>query len=286
MSELTTQPAQQQLAPQPKRSVRQQVQDALASAEMQAALAVCPPWLDRGRFVAQAAADAADPALSGVPLPELVRGYLRIARMGLEPGECKHVARVPRGNTLDVQVQWQGLHYLFRLGGWEVSAHIVCWGDDIQLEPVGPDEWSVARHIYDPFARVVRLPDDKQTPGTLRGAYVCGRHLQTGEVRYRMVPVERIERARRAAKTQTIWQSDYAAMVAKTAMHQAASRRWFPLASDVQSAMTLAEELDLPPLQVMAPVAPVRIGTVSRVSLPAPVDVEAWATQEVEATEV
>jgi recombinational DNA repair protein RecT len=250
----------------PRKSVRAQMAEAFASAEMQAALAVCPPWLDRTRFAAQACADAADPTLASVPLAELVRGYLRIARMGLEPGETKHVARVPRGNTLDVQVQWQGLHFLFRQGGWEVSAHLVVWGDDIELREVGPDEFEVVRHTYDPFGRTVAPPDGKQTPGTIRGAYVKGINQHTGEVRFRMVPAERLERARKAAKTQSIWTSDYAQMAAKTAMHQAAARRWFPLASDVQSALTLAQELDLPPQHALAVERkPVSIGIASRV---------------------
>jgi recombinational DNA repair protein RecT len=62
-----------------------------------------------------------------------------------------------------------------------------------------------------------------------------------------MVPLERIERANKAAKTQSIWNSDFAAMVSKTVFHQAASRRWFPLAADVQAALAMAEDLDFDP---------------------------------------
>jgi recombinational DNA repair protein RecT len=235
---------QTQVQPQARqvvKSVRQQVQDAFGSVEMQAALSVVPPWIDRQEFAAQAAADAADPALASVPLPELVRGYLTIARMGMMPGPCKHVARVPRGQTLDVQAQWQGVQYVLRQGGWAVSAHIVLHDDRLELATIGPDEFDVLRHDYaDPFARVV-------TKANLRGAYAKGVNLRTNETIYRMVPLERIERANKAAKTQAIWNSDFAAMVSKTVFHQAASRRWFPLAADVQAALAMAEELDFDP---------------------------------------
>lgn len=229
-----------QAVPKRQASIRQQVQDAFASVEMQAAMALIPPWIDRPSFAAQAAADAADPSLANMPLGELVRGYLTIGRMGMLPGPCKHVARVPRGQTLDVQAQWQGVQFVFRQGGWEVTAHLVVEGDHIVTESIGPDEYTVVSHSNpNPFGRVV-------TPKNITGAYAKGINLHTGEVRYRIVTRERLDRSQRAAKTQNIWTSDYAAMAEKTVFHQAASRRWFPLAADVQAALTLAEELDLP----------------------------------------
>ena len=101
---------------------------------------------------------------------------------------------------------------------------------------------------------------------------VVERNVATGQVLYRMVPLERLERARRAAKTQTIWNSDPAAMLAKTVYHQAASRRWFPLAADVQAALTMAEELDLPPASAhtaqMPAVVPAQLKAVRLPSLP------------------
>lgn len=229
-----------QAVPKRQASIRQQVQDAFASVEMQAAMALIPPWIDRPSFAAQAAADAADPSLANMPLGELVRGYLTIGRMGMLPGPCKHVARVPRGQTLDVQAQWQGVQFVFRQGGWEVTAHLVVEGDHIVTESIGPDEYTVVSHSNpNPFGRVV-------TPKNITGAYAKGINLHTGEVRYRIVTRERLDRSQRAAKTQAIWTTDYAAMAEKTVFHQAASRRWFPLAADVQAALTLAEELDLP----------------------------------------
>jgi len=249
---------------EPRKSVRQQVADAFASVEMQSALAVVPPWIDRETFAAQAAADAADPVLSRIPLSELVRGYLTIARMGVMPGPCKHVARVPRGDTLDVQIQWQGLAYLFRQGGWEVTAHLYCEGDAIDLRSIGPDEFEVVSHTYDPFGRVVKLPSGKpqREKGEVAGAYAKGINLHTGEVRYRMVPLERLERARRAAKTQAIWNSDPAEMLRKTVYHQAASKRWFPLAADVQAALTLAEEVEVMPAAIVSQPVPTALKSV------------------------
>lgn len=237
---LAVQPAQPAVPAKRQVSIRQQVQDAFGSVEMQAAMAMLPPWLDRPSFAAQAAADAADPALANIPLTELVRGYLTIGRMGMMPGPCKHVARVPRGNTLDVQPQWQGVQFVLRQGGWDVSAHLVIEGDRIVTRPIGPDEFTVVDHDYDDiFGRLI-------TPKNLKGGYCKGINVHTGEVRYRMVPRERFDRAMRAAKTQTMWTSDFAAMASKTIFHQAASRRWFPLTADVQAALMLAEELDLP----------------------------------------
>jgi hypothetical protein len=274
MSEQQTQievaaPAPAPVAVQPVKrqaSIRQQVQDALGSVEMQAAMSLLPPWIDRAAFAAQAAADAADPALGNVPLGELVRGYLTIGRMGMLPGPCKHVARVPRGQTLDVQAQWQGVQFVLRQGGWEVTAHLVVEGDRIVTESVGPDEYTVLSHSNpDPFSRVV-------TSKNILGAYAKGVNLHTGEVRYRLVTRERLDRAQRAAKTQAIWTTDYAAMAEKTVFHQAASRRWFPLAADVQAALTLAEELDLPAQTAFATAErrPLTIGVAAPLRLTAP----------------
>lgn len=259
-----------QAAPKRQASIRQQVQDAFASVEMQAAMALIPPWIDRPSFAAQAAADAADPALGNVPLGELVRGYLTIGRMGMLPGPCKHVARVPRGQTLDVQAQWQGVQFVFRQGGWEVTAHLVVEGDHIVTESIGPDEYTVVSHSNpNPFGRVV-------TPKNITGAYAKGINLHTGEIRYRIVTRERLDRAQRAAKTQAIWTTDYAAMAEKTVFHQAASRRWFPLAADVQAALTLAEELDLPAQSAFATSErkPLTIGVVAPLQLTSEPDAE------------
>lgn len=236
MTAPTPAPAQAPLTNQPvaggtvKRqpSIRQQVQEVFASVEMQAAMALLPPWLDRPSFAAQAAADAADPALSNVPLTELVRGYLTIGRMGMMPGPCKHVARYPRAGALTVQVQWQGLKYVFAQGGWDVTAHVVCTDDTFDYEDIGPDEFTVTKHRYDPLARVVKKEN-------LRGAYgICKSHT-TGEIRYLFVEKERIERGFNKAETKNVWNSDYKQMVMKTVYHQIANRNLLPMAVDIQA---------------------------------------------------
>lgn len=210
-------------------------------------LTAMPPWLNMDQFRGQAAIMAANPPLDKDKRPPLigamVTALLNCAQMGLMPGPSKHVAFVNRKGVLLAQPQWQGVQFLFGLAGWNVTAHIVHTSDVFEVEAIGPDEFTVVSHSYDPFAeRTFAFPDKG-----LRGVYVKGVSKETGDIRFRFVNLERIKRAIGATQTSTDatpWRTDFRLMVEKTAYHQAISRRWFPMPSEVLAALELAQAAD------------------------------------------
>jgi len=206
-----------------------------------------PPWLNVAQFTAQAAIMAANPPKDRDKNPPsilaMTSALLNAAQMGLMPGPSRHVAFVNRKGVLLAQPQWQGLQFLFGLGGWVVSSHVVHESDVFEYEAIGPDEFAVTKHSYDPFTE-----RKFAFPGTgLRGVYVKGVNQTTGEVRYRMINRERINRAIGATSTSssdTPWHTDFALMCVKTGFQQAAARRWFDMPAEVMARLALAVERD------------------------------------------
>lgn len=257
-----------------KKSVRQKVLDLFESPSMHAALEVCPPWIDRKQFAALAAAYLSELELGQSDLALVVREILRIASMGMYPGPAKHVHVVARqqrdkdrnviGTTFTAQPQWQGWKFLFLQGGWDVTAHVVVEGDVFEFAPVGPDEHIVTAHTYpDPFARVINKE-------TFRGVYAKGKNTSTGEVRYHIVTRERFMRAYDARAGDKFWATDFPVMAQKVAYHQAASRRAFPVAADVQAALTMAERFEFGDGEATAPLPKPSVPTALKaVRLPA-----------------
>lgn len=258
------------------KSVRQKVLALFESPSMQAALEVCPPWIDKRQFAALAASYLAEVDLGASDLARVVREMLRIASMGMYPGPAKHVHIVARherdkdrniiGTTFTAQPQWQGWKFLFLQGGWEVTAHVVVHGDEFEFAAIGPDEHVVTRHTYpDPFGRVINKE-------TFRGVYAKGKHIETGEVRYHIVTRERFMRAYDARAGDKFWTADFPVMAQKVAFHQAASRRAFPVAADVQAAITMAERVEFgdgdAPVALPKPTVPQQLKTVRLPSLP------------------
>lgn len=232
-----------QLAPYEDR-IAEELSHPVVASNLENAL---PPWLNVAQFKAQAAIMAANPPKdkNGNP-PDVVSmttALLNAAQMGLMPGPSRHVAFVNRKGVLQAQPQWQGLQFLFELGGWKVTAHLVHATDTFEIEAIGPDEFAVTKHTYDPFAeRAFAFPG-----AGLRGAYAKGVNTATGEIRFRFVNAERIGRAIGAtytSKDDTPWRTDFALMVAKTVFQQAAARRWFDMPAEVVARLSLTVDRD------------------------------------------
>lgn len=204
-------------------------------------LAVLPAWMDMATFKAQCASFAADPALANCSVPSMMAAIFKCAQLGMYPGPLKHVAVIPRGNDLTIQVQWQGWAFLFAGGGWTVTSHVVHLTDTIEIENVGVDEFRVVRHTYDPFPaqgqRKFTHPEDvKQGESTgLKGAYLRAVNKATGEERFLFVTVDKVFTNMKCAQTQRIWRQHFFEMVRKTPFHVAANSRWLPLGDDLQT---------------------------------------------------
>ena len=190
------------------------------------------PWLDFDAFAGQCAIVASDPAMQGADKVSLLKALLKLGQYGLIPGPARHASLiVDRGGQVQVRPEFRGWQYVWAVAGWEVTAHLVCVGDDLQIDTIGPDEFWVVRHSYDPLAE--RPITDK----TLRGGYVRGVNAQTGETRFRFVTLAKILSNRSKAQTQAVWGAHFAEMASKTLVHVAASRSWFPTPAHVALAL-------------------------------------------------
>lgn len=248
-----------------------------------------PPWLNLGAFKAQAAIMAANPPKDREGKPPTVlamtTALLNCAQMGLIPGPSRHVAFINRKGVLLAQPQWQGLHFLFDLGGWTVTAHLVHDDDTFETENLGPDEFAVTKHSYSPFAeRAFAFPG-----AGLVGAYAKGVNKETGEIRFRFVTMERIKRAIGATYTSnddTPWRTDFGLMVAKTVYQQSAARRWFDMPSEVGARLALAVERDHEALeQLPQPTSVPRLASVAaRIAAAAPKALPVEAAQPIPAS--
>lgn len=197
------------------------------------------PWLDVDQFAGQCAIVASDAAMQGADRASLLKALLKLGQYGLIPGPARHASLiVDRGGQVQVRPEFRGWQYVWAVAGWEVSAHLVVKGDDLVVESIGPDEFWVTKHSYDPLAE--RPITDK----TLRGGYVRGVHKATGETRYRFVTLAKILANKAKAQTQTIWSAHFAEMAQKTLIHVAASRGWFPTPAHVAMALNSMADAD------------------------------------------
>ena len=229
----------QQQAPR-EQTITQYVTAALNSPAVRDQIAVgFAPWLDLDQFLGQCAIAASDPALmSGAPdytRPDpqsLLRALLKLGQYGLIPGPARHASLiVDKRGGVQVRPEFRGWQYVWAVAGWEVSAHLVHKEDTLEVESIGPDEFWVTKHSYDPLAD--RPISDK----TLRGGYVRGVNAQTGETRFRFVTLAKILSNRSKAQTQAVWGAHFAEMAQKTLVHVAASRSWFPTPAHVALAL-------------------------------------------------
>jgi recombinational DNA repair protein RecT len=197
------------------------------------------PWLDIDQFAGQCAIVASDPAMHGCDRNSLLKALLKCGQYGLIPGPARHVSLIPdKTGQVQVRPEFRGWQFVWAVAGWEVNAHLVHRSDVLKIDEIGPDEFSVARHTYDPLA------DRPFSDKTLLGGYVKGIHQQTGEIRYRFVPLAKILANRSKAQTLTVWNAHFAEMAQKTLIHVAASRGWFPTPAHVAMALSGMADAD------------------------------------------
>lgn len=197
------------------------------------------PWMDRTNFAGQCAIVAGDSTMRNADPESMVKALLKCGQMGLIPGPARHVSLILDGKgMIQVRPEFRGWQYVWEQAGWEVTAHIVHNNDTLEIEAIGPDEFTVKRHEYDPFG------DRTVTDKTIKGGYVKGRNRQTGEVKFGFVPLAKILSSRSKAQTQNIWNAHFAEMVQKTLVHVAASRGWFPTPAAIAAAMQVISDAD------------------------------------------
>ena len=88
-------------------------------------------------FLSQAALAAQDEKIANCSPESVFSAMLQVATMGLLPGAHHgHVALIPRGGKLNVQVQWQGRKFLLERQSHvhSVDAHLVHETDDIEVQ--------------------------------------------------------------------------------------------------------------------------------------------------------
>jgi len=222
------------------RSLAQFVGQALANPATREQIATgFAPWLDRDQFAGQCAIVAADPAMAGADWGSLLRALFKVGQWGLLPGPARHVSLiVAKDGSVQVRPEFRGWQYVWQIAGWEVTAHLVHFGDDFAIDNIGADEFTVAKHSYDPFG------DRVLTDKTTRGGYVKGVSRVTGEVRYRFVPIAKILSNRAKAQTQAVWGAHFAEMAQKTLVHVAMSRGWFPTPAAIASGLAEMADAD------------------------------------------
>lgn len=197
------------------------------------------PWMDRANFAGQCAIVAGDSSMRNADPESMVKALLKCGQMGLVPGPARHVSLIlDSKGQIQVRPEFRGWQYVWEQAGWEVTAHIVHNNDTLEIEAVGPDEFTVLRHEYDPFG------DRTITDKTIKGGYVKGKNRQTGEVKFGFVPLAKILSSRSKAQTQNIWNAHFAEMVQKTLVHVAASRGWFPTPAAIAAAMQQMSDAD------------------------------------------
>lgn len=183
-------------------------------------------YMDERTFAAQCYLAAQDVKLSQCSAGSLFKAFLQCAQMGLLPGKHHgHVALVPRGGEITVVPQWQGFKFLMERqpGVRRVTPVLVHKRDAFHLVNGDPS------HEFDPFddARVFEHPDLAAKAGRecgLRGGYLRI-DRDDGTVEFHFVSSAKIERNRKCAETQTIWQKWFEEMCMKTVLRDAWSKR-------------------------------------------------------------
>lgn len=144
----------------------------------------------------------------------------KVASMGLVHS-ANHFALVPYGNTVQVNVQWQGMKALMERheSVFEVTATLVHKSD--KFERVG-DEIHHDWDWFDPERKI-------ETAADLRGGFLTVSYLDGRATRYYPVTVAYIEKCRGCAKAKTVWTAWYEQMATKTIFRWGYSRRVVPM---------------------------------------------------------
>lgn len=165
----------------------------------------------------------------------LMTALMEAARLGLEPGTEEYYL-TPRGNSVLGIVGYQGLvELIYRAGAvTSVKAELVRERDVFEFQP-GDER---------PTHRVDWFGDR----GEVLGAYAYAEMRDGGTSKVVVVGPEEIDRARDASATgkssHSPWQTDFGAMVLKTAIHRLS--KWVPTSAEYRREVARAGALDGP----------------------------------------
>ena len=226
---------------------------ALASVKMrEMVLGGLASWVDEKAFTSACLEAFGKPEFAKFDTAAKVRAVMRFAVLGLYPGPQDHAYVIPRGRNLDVMPGFRGFVYLARQlpGVQDITAHLVHTTDEFQVKPVGPDEYRVITHEYDPLppagGRWFRHPSEVKgelEKTGLRGAYVK-LTMKDGAVRFHFVPLDTLMQNMNCAQTQRVYQQWFAQMMLKTAVRDAHARGFLHGSDEVERRMSLAARED------------------------------------------
>ena len=183
----------------------------------------------------------------------LMTALMQAARLGLEPG-TEEFYLTPRGNSVLGIVGYQGeIELIYRAGAvTSVKAEVVREGDEFDYQP----------DMERPIHKVSWFKDR----GEVLGAYAYAEMAGGGCSKVVVIGPEDIDRARAASGTakssHSPWQTDFGAMVLKTAIHRLS--KWVPTSAEYRRELTrnalevaLETTAPAPPASVEGPAATV-----------------------------
>lgn len=175
----------------------------------------------------------------------LMHALLEAASLGLKPGTEEYYL-TPRGGkepgVLGITGYQGEIELIYRAGAVSsIKAEVVYSGDEFEFQP----DWDKPHHKVDWFA------EDR---GTVIGAYAYAIMKDGATSRVVVIGPREIARAKSASATAdksfSPWQTDYAAMVRKTAVHELA--KWVPTSAEfrreqLRAVATVQAETQAPP---------------------------------------
>jgi recombination protein RecT len=182
--------------------------------------------MDPEQFIAQVFVAFQDEKIKPCTPHSKFKALQELAAMGLLP-TLGQVVLIPYKNrdegTIEVKAmpQWQGYKALMERHPaiLEVTGHLVHINDEFTMEN------GELRHSYDPF-------DSERTINAIRdlqGGYCKIVYRDGRPPKYHMVTARQIEKARKCAKTQDIWNAWYEQMALKTLYRDCYARRAVPM---------------------------------------------------------
>ncbi len=153
----------------------------------------------------------------------LLQALLEAARLGLEPGS-EEFSLVPMGKEIQGIVGYKGqIELMYRTGMVSaVHAEVVRQNDTFSFQPGD----ATPTHTIDWFG----------ARGQVLGAYAYARMVDGSTSKVVVIGPDEIARARSAARgsasESSPWNTDYAAMVLKTAVHRLAT--WVPTSAEIR----------------------------------------------------
>jgi len=191
--------------------------------------------MDAEQFISHALVSLQDPKLAKCSAKSKLDAMMNMAALGLLE-TLGQVRLSTYGYQLKAMPQWQGFKSVMERHPsiLEVRADLVHSTDSFELVNGQP------QHNYDPF-------DDGRTfdkPSDLRGGYLTIIYMDGRPPKYHFVSISKIEKNRKCAQTQKIWNSWYREMCLKTIYRDAYARRAVPVDPLVNSRLEQLTRVD------------------------------------------